>query len=180
MQKKNQRPLEVRHRLPDHDCTSSGFPTEPYGYVYETRSAQRRRMVQFIPCSSIQRHADSSMAQDRSRRSLIQPDGQQLLIPRQGVQKCPPLPPVTPIRYSPRHAQDGAAQAILLTSPVALTVSSEASEDLVFTADTASIPALPSEYPESQVCPDRLQEGFADRLVAGTDTIRRHVTSHSQ
>lgn len=165
MQKKNQRPLEVRHRLPDHDCTSSGFPTEPYGYVYETRSAQRR---------------DSSMAQDRSRRSLIQPDGQQSLIPRQGVQKCPPLPPVTPIRYSPRHAQDGAAQAILLTSPVALTVSSEASEDLVFTADTASIPALPSEYPESQVCPDRLQEGFADRLVAGTDTIRRHVTSHSQ
>lgn len=43
MKKTNRRPLEVRPRLQDHMCTSSGFPTEPYGYVYDMKPTPPQR-----------------------------------------------------------------------------------------------------------------------------------------
>lgn len=156
--KKNQRPLEVRHRLPDHACTSSSFPTEPYGYVYETSSAHRRRVVRFTvyPHVLAFNTTDLFMAQDQSRQSRglhIQHGGQQPLIPRQfeDVRKFS-LPPVTPVRHSPRKAPVGAPQAIPLTLPVVRTVSPGISEDFDFMADTAHMQALTAENLES-VCP---------------------------
>lgn len=101
--------------------------------------------------------ADLFMAQDQSRRSRglhIQRNGQQPPIPRPDDREFS-LPPVTPIRHSLGQAPVVVPQAILLTSPVVHTVSPGVSEDIVFTADTAHIQALPTERLE-YVCPNRL------------------------